>query len=203
MTSTWRVVVVGETHEVEVLDRGEGERLRYATVYSADGGLTRAPAATARQALAILADSLGWDIIEIVAPGEKTSSERAAALIAQRYLLVTAVREEWKARDELPPGFDADYASDDDRRAVGAMRDAVDAAVARTESLLTGTPVAMVRAEVVRAYRAAEETMALVIADDHRRDTYHEWAKRHGAAMDAVDAARTALDAALAAAGGV
>ncbi len=53
-------------------------------------------------------------------------------------------------------------------------------------------------AALVRAYLAAEETMRLVAADDHRRDTYHEWAKRHGAAMDAVDAARAALVAGVA-----
>lgn len=92
MMATWRVVVVGKTHEVEVRDRGEGERLRYAVVYRADGGVSRVPAATQRQALGSLADLLGWDVIEIVGPGEKTSDERAAALIAQRYRLVMAVR---------------------------------------------------------------------------------------------------------------
>ena len=65
--------------------------------------------------------------------------------------------------------------------------------------LLSAAPApTTVPAALVRAYLAAEETMRLVAADDHRRDTYHEWAKRHGAAMDAVDAARAALVAGVA-----
>jgi hypothetical protein len=93
----------------------------------------------------------------------------------------------WEAVEIVAPGAQT---SAERLAQVTAERDA---AVAQRDAL-TGA---------VRAYRAAEETMALVIADDHRRDTYHEWAKRHGAAMDAVDAAPVALDAALAAAGGV
>jgi len=110
--------------------------------------------------------------------------------------LVAAVR----AEREAERGHAAVRADDASRgRHLRAAEAAVDKARHATDALLSAAPApTTVPAPLVRAYLAAEETMRLVAADDHRRDTYHEWAKRHGAAMDAVDAARTALDAALA-----
>ena len=129
---------------------------------------------------------------------------RADAADAQHAALAGAVRAEREARKTFAspprlPGVKRMSARRWEESRRYAKRDYMDAKDA-TDALLAGAPSGYVPAAVVREYLAAEETMRLVAADDHRRDTYHEWAKRHGAAMDAVDAARTALDAALAAA---
>ena len=123
---------------------------------------------------------------------ERTLREAAEA---RADALAGAVREE---REAYHDRFDAET----DPRVTPAQQrvygERYEQATDATDALLSDAPApAVVPADVVRRYLAAEETMRLVAADDHRRDTYHEWAKRHGAAMDAVDAARTALDAAL------
>lgn len=120
--------------------------------------------------------------------------------------LVAAVRTEREARDVLLCALqdaDNDGATPDRQRdarvAYCAADRAMRAATEHLDALLSAAPApTTVPAPLVRAYLAAEETMRLVAADDHRRDTYHEWAKRHGAAMDAVDAARAALVAGVA-----
>ena len=110
--------------------------------------------------------------------------------------LTAAVREVEESEGALETMIDdSEWTLDDERIA----EERVAAAHTALDALLSAAPApTTVPAALVRAYLAAEETMRLVAADDHRRDTYHEWAKRHGAAMDAVDAARAALVAGVA-----
>ncbi len=157
---------------------------------------TRAEAAGLRAAIAAeRAARAAWLATLLVcatAPAEVVAAEAATG---------AALAGEGRAEREAERGHAAVRADDASRgRHLRAAEAAVDKARHATDALLSAAPApTTVPAALVRAYLAAEETMRLVAADDHRRDTYHEWAKRHGAAMDAVDAARTALDAALAA----
>lgn len=138
-----------------------------------------------------------------------TAPDLAAKVLALAEALATAERDRDAARDAWATLAAAVRAEREARmryalapKGTDARAEANDAAhdaCSRLVALLSAAPTpTTVPAPLVRAYLAAEETMRLVAADDHRRDTYHEWAKRHGAAMDAVDAARAALVAGVA-----
>ena len=98
--------------------------------------------------------------------------------------------ERAEAQCEEPSGVEYDLARD-----VLTLADALETAERERDASREAWATL---AAVVRAYLAAEETLALVVADDHTRTTYREWAARHGAAMDAVDASRAALVAGVA-----
>lgn len=168
----------------------------------------------ATSALYGAAPDLARDVLSLAAALATAERERDAALAerdtARSALdgLTAAVRAEREAREGLTLALqdaDNDGATPERQRdarvAYCAADRAMRAATEHLDALLSAAPApapTTVPAALVRAYLAAEETMRLVAADDHRRDTYHEWAKRHGAAMDAVDAARAALVAGVA-----
>lgn len=117
-------------------------------------------------------------------------AETIAALTAERdaahaahAALAAAVREEREAREECDASEPSPSSTSRSAHALyAANQRALAAAVERTDALLSGAPAGMVRADVVRAYLDALDEPT--------------WDER---SLVALDVARTALDAALAA----
>ncbi len=156
----------------------------------------------ATSALYAAAPDLARDVLSLadaLATAERERDEARAERDTARSALdglTAAVR----AEREAERGHAAVRADDASRgRHLRAAEAAVDKARHATDAILSAAPApTTVPAALVRAYLAAEETMRLVAADGIIAYTYHEWAKRHGAAMDVVDAARAALVAGVA-----
>jgi len=137
---------------------------------------------------------------EAQAARDAAEAQRAALAVARKAVVDASARygAAWDAVLTMPPTA---AQSEEIAAALRVSYEAQDALSVALDALLRGAPSGYVRASVVREYLAAVETEALVAIEECAPREVMAWRARYAAAMDARDATRTALDAALAAAG--
>jgi len=195
IAETWRVVCEGgEVKRPEVGDVGGGECV---AMTGEDGDVHVGDGSTPRAAVFDLCRVAGWEAVEIVAPGAQTSEERLAQVTA-----LLADRDAHRTRADAAEA-DRDYW----REQMTAAAPCVDEIRRLTRRVVRGgtgcaldptlaVDTAIATLDAARASHAALAAAArcyLAAVDEPT------WDER---SLVAVDAARTALDAALAAAGG-
>ena len=204
-TQVWRVVCEGgEVKRPEVGDVGGGECV---AMTGEDGDVHVGDGSTPRAAVFDLCRVAGWEAVEIVAPGAQTSEERLAqvtALLADRDAhrisadAAEADRDYW--REQMTAAAPCvDEIRRLTRRVVrGGTGCALDPVLAVDTAIATldGMMVSIERIASVRdAARASHAALAAAVRCYLAAVDEPTWDER---SLVAVDAARAALDAALA-----